>query len=132
MTLDARWAGDMRFEVAGRSDRPVLLDGDGEEGLTPMEALAASASGCMAIDVVDILSRMRIPPRTLDVRFEGDRQADPPRRYTAIRFVYRITGLSESDRPRVDRAVALSRNKYCSVLHTLQADLDISIRVELD
>jgi uncharacterized OsmC-like protein len=45
--------------------------------------------------------------------------------------VYRVDGPSEDDRPKLQRAIDLSREKYCSVLHSLRPDIDLDIRVEL-
>lgn len=120
----------MRFEAVGKAGVPVLLDGDGEVGITPVETLAASLAGCMGADVVDILGKMRVELESLTVGLEGDRRPDPPRRYTAIRLVFGATGVAEADADKLQRAVDLSRDRYCSVLHTLSPDLDVSIRVE--
>lgn len=130
VTVTARWTDGLRFEAVGRAGSAMAMDGDGEVAMTPVEALAASLAGCMAADVVDILTRMRVPLSDLEVSVEGDRRADPPRRYTAMRLLYRTGGVAEEDHEKVMRAVDLSRNKYCSVLHTLHPDLDLSIRVE--
>lgn len=132
VVVEARWDGGLRFEGLGKAGTPVTLDGDGEAGLTPVETLALALVTCMAADVVDILGTMRVSLEALTVRVEGDREAEPPRRYTAMRLLYRPRGVPESDRGKLDRAVDLSRQKYCSVLHTLRTDLDLSIRIETD
>ena len=129
MVVEAVWEEDLRFEATGRGGTPVVLDGDGETGPSPMEALLMALGSCMGIDVVDILNKMRVPFDGLTVRLEGDRPTEPPRRFTAIRLVYNVTGVSADAQPRLERAVALSREKYCSVLHTLQSDVDLSIRI---
>jgi putative redox protein len=64
------------------------------------------------------------------VRAEGYRRSEPPRRFTAIRLTYRARGVPEADREKLQRAVDLSRETYCSVLHTLQPDLDLDILIE--
>lgn len=130
VAVEARWEGGLRFEAVGKAGTPVALDGDGDAGMTPVETLAVALGTCMAADVVEILTRMRVPLEALTVGVEGDRRADPPRRYTAIRLVYRPRGVPEADRDKLDRAVELSRQKYCSVLHTLSTDVALSIRIE--
>ena len=126
----ARWEGGMRFEAVGKAGVPVVVDGDGDAGITPVETLAVSLAGCMGSDVVEILGKMRVGLETLTVRVEGDRRAEPPRRYTAIRLMFGVTGVAEADADKLHRAVDLSRDRYCSVLHTLDRDLDVSIRIE--
>ena len=120
----------MRFEVVGKAGVPVVVDGDGEVGITPVETLAVSLAGCMGADVVDILGKMRVELEGLTVGVEGDRRAEPPRRYTAIRLVFGAIGVAEADDDKLQRAVDLSRDRYCSVLHTLDPDLDVTIRIE--
>ena len=128
--VEARWEGGLRFEAVGKAGVAVVVDGDSLAGPSPVETLAISLASCMAADVVDILGKMRVPVEGLRVELEGDRAPEPPRRYTAIRLLYRVAGIPESDGDKLDRAVELSREKYCSVLHTLDPSLDVSIRVE--
>lgn len=128
----ARWQGGLRFEAVGKAGVPALVDGDGEAAITPVEALAVSLAGCMGSDVVDILGKMRVDLGSLTVAVEGDRRAEPPRRYTAVRLVFAVTGVAKADADKLQRAVDLSRDRYCSVLHTLSPDLDVSIRIETD
>ena len=126
----ARWQGGLRFEAVGKAGVPVLVDGDGEAAITPVESLAVSLAGCMGSDVVDILGKMRVGLETLTVGVEGDRRPEPPRRYTAVRLVFAVTGVAEADAEKLRRAIDLSRDRYCSVLHTLSPDLDVSFRIE--
>lgn len=130
IVVEGKWVGGLRFEIAGKAGRPVLLDGDGVAGVSPVETLAVALAGCMAADVVDILTKMRVPLEALAIRIEGDRRAEPPRRYTALRLFFRVEGVAPEDGDKLQRAVDLSREKYCSVLHTLDPALDMSIRVE--
>ncbi|HUG40063.1 MAG TPA: OsmC family protein [Longimicrobiales bacterium] len=132
IVVAARWLGGLRFEAVGKAGVPVLVDGDGEVGITPVETLAVALAGCMAADVVDILAKMRVSLDGLSVRLEGDRRPEPPRRYTALRFGLRAGGVPAADADKLRRAVDMSREKYCSVLHTLRPDLDFSVRIETD
>lgn len=126
----AEWKGGLRFEAVGRAGVPVVVDGDTAAGPSPMESLLISLATCMGADVVDILNRMRVAFDGLAVRVEGDRRPDPPRRYTAIRLTYDVEGVADGAGDKLQRAVDLSREKYCSVIHSLQPDLEISIRIE--
>ena len=125
------WTGEgLRFRGGREGGPEILVDTDGEAGPSPMDSLLLGLAGCMGIDVVMILEKGRVPLDALSVRVEGDRPEDPPRRFTAVRMTYRISGPPEKDHGKVERAVALSREKYCSVLHTLQPDLGLEIDVE--
>jgi putative redox protein len=128
--VELRWAGDLRFE-GGRPGGPqLLLDGDGAAGASPVQLLMLSLAGCMAADIVDIGQRMRVPIGGLVVRASGDRAAQPPRRYTRIRLTFEVSGSPAADAPKLERALELSREKYCSVLHTLQPDLPVEFSLQ--
>lgn len=127
-----RWTGDgMVYEGRTGDSQPIHLDGDSTAGPSPMEALLMSLGGCMGIDIQAILEKGRIPIEALEVSMEGDRAGSLPKRFTAVRMTVRIQGPEEGDLPKVERAVQLSRDKYCSVFHSLQSDLDVDIQVEL-
>lgn len=127
-----RWNGEGQQYVGGAEGGPeVVLDGRGSTGPSPMAALALAVAGCMAIDVQDIAQKMRLPLTGLEVTVEGDRRPDPPRRFTALRLKYVVTGVDEADEDKIRRAIDLSRDKYCSVLHSIREDVDIAIELEL-
>jgi putative redox protein len=130
VVVEVAWMDGLRFEGRGRNQVPIVLDGAGLAGPAPTEALLMGVAACMGIDVVDMLAKMRVPVEALTVRAEGDRRAEPPRRYTAIRLVYAARGVPESSAGKLQRAVELSRTKYCSVLHSLDPEVDVDIRIE--
>jgi len=75
----------------------------------------------MAIDIGHILTRGRHEPRALRAHLEADRADSEPRRISAVRLRFAITGDVPSD--KVERAIGLSREKYCSVWHSLSQDI---------
>lgn len=127
----ATWRREgMRF-VAESGDAPALVvDGDGRVGPSPMQLLLHSLAGCTASDVVDILGKMRVSIDDLSLEITASRAELPPRRYTGIRLLYRASGLDPEDRPKLRRAIDLSHEKYCSVVHSLREDIAITIDVE--
>lgn len=129
--VEVRWEEELRFEARGRGGAAMKVDGAGQAGPSPTESLLIGLAACMGIDVIDILKKMRVPIEGLSVRAEGDRRPEPPRRYTAIRLIYETRGVAETDREKLERAIELSREKYCSVLHTLRPDVELAIRLEV-
>ncbi len=120
----------LAFE-GGADGGPLLrIENGGETGPSPMQTLLLAAAGCSAIDVVDILEKMRVPLRSLDVTVEGDRRPEPPRRYTRLRFRYRA-GVASEAKAKLRRAVDLSREKYCSVVQSLRPDIEVTTEIEL-
>ena len=123
-----RWTGEgLVFRGGARPDTEVTLDSAGKVGPSPTEFLLLSLAGCMGVDVQMILEKSRVPVEALSVEVSGDRAPSEPRRFTAIKLVYEVAGPSDEHQPRLERAVALSRDKYCSVLHSLQPDIELDI-----
>jgi putative redox protein len=131
MSATVRWTGeDLQF-VAGADGKPrIVLDGNGGAGPSPVAALLLSLGACTAADVVDITTKMRVVVGSFVLLLDADRAAEPPRRFTRIRLVYRVGGVAADDRDKVRRALDLSHEKYCSVLHTLSADTEIGTELE--
>ena len=126
-----RWTGEgMAFRGGPDGGAEIGVDSAGVEGPAPMHLLLMSVGACMAIDVLMILEKGRVPVEDLEIETVGVRVEDHPKRYESIELVYRISGPSEDDQAKIDRAVALSKDKYCSVLHTLDPNVDLSIRTE--
>jgi putative redox protein len=90
-----------------------------------MQALGFALAACMAMDVVHILQKGRHDLRGLRADLEGTRAPGDPRRFTAIALRYSITGNIADE--QVERAIHLSREKYCSVWHSLRQDIDFTI-----
>jgi len=127
------WTGEgLRFTGAGTEPQSpsVVIDGDAEAGPSPMLTLLLAAASCSASDVVVILQKMRVKLATLTVDLRGIRRAEEPRRYMSIRFHFRMGG-EGLDRAKAERAVSLSLEKYCSVVHTLAPDVEVGFDLDL-
>lgn len=128
--LRLAWTGE---ELAFRGGAPdaseIVLDGDGESGPSPVDGLLLSLAACMGVDIVHILEKGRVPVTDLDAEIEGERAEEHPRRFKAIRIVFTVTGPESEHRSRLERALALSRDTYCSVLHTLRPDIDLDMSI---
>ena len=127
-----RWTGrDLVFEGKTATSGPILMDSVSKAGPSPTETLLMSIAGCMAIDVRVILEKSRIAVEEIVVEMAGDRAPEPPRRFISIELVFKVKGPTEKDLPKLERAVQLSRDKYCSVFHTLRSDIDVRISTSL-
>jgi len=128
LTLDLEWDGDLRFR--GRSGEvEVTLDASARTGPTPVQAMAFALAGCMAIDLVNVLTRGRRPPRGLRARLSAERASRSPKRLTAVELHFVIEGDMPSD--RVEHAIGLSRETYCSVWHSLRRDIEFRTSFEI-
>jgi putative redox protein len=126
-----RWSGEGLVFQGGVDGGPqVTMDSEGAAGPSPTHLLLLSLAGCMGIDVRLILEKSRVPVESLEVVVEGDRADTQPRKYEAIRLRYRLSGPGEEHQSKLDRAIQLSRDKYCSVLHSLNPGIALDIQVE--
>jgi putative redox protein len=84
----------------------------------------------MAIDVVDIIQKGRFALAGVDARLESERRADPPRYVTRASLHFVVRGEVPPD--RVERAIELSRERYCSVWHSLRQDIEFRTSFEIE
>lgn len=127
------WSGlGLQFEADHPSGHPHLLDGDGVNSHSPVQALALALAGCTGADVVEIAQKMRVPFAGLRVDVEADRNSEPPRYFKAVRITFSVRGADPADREKLQRAVELSHEKYCSVLHSLRKDMSITATLVLE
>jgi putative redox protein len=122
LSATLEWDGELQFTgQVGKHE--IGMDGAADAAPTPVQLLALSLAGCMAIDLVQILTRGRHAVTSLTVAFTGHRSAEAPMRFTAIRLEFALSG--EMLPEHVDRAIQLSRDKYCSVWHTFRPDIEL-------
>ena len=125
MSLALSWTDGFAFRVDAPEARTLVTDGNGEGGLSPVELLAAATAACMGVDLVHILGKARQPLEGLRVSFTGERAQTEPHRFTAIRLEFVIAGAV--GQTQVDRAVQLSRDRYCSVWNSLREDITLDV-----
>ena|SRR2546422_4053282 len=120
VTVELEWEGGLRFR--GRAGaRELKLDGDSASAVSPVESLALSLAGCMASDLVHILVKGRVELKGLTARLVAERAPEEPRRLVKVELRFAVLGAVPAD--KVERAIALSREKYCSVWHSLRTDI---------
>ena len=135
MKTRVKWIDGVRFVAETGSGHSIAVDGAPEAGgrnlgARPMEVLLAGAAACSAFDVIWILNKARQPVADCVVEAEGDRAAIDPKVFTAIRLTFRVAGRGLDPR-QVERAVKLSKDKYCSATIMLAKTAEITTRIEL-
>lgn len=126
--------GAAAFEAEAGSSGRVVLDGapkiGGEgRGMRPMELLLTSLASCAAMDVVYILDRQKQALEDLRIEVEGQRADEIPARFTRIHLRFVATG--DVDERKLQRAVALSVDKYCSVRASMSRDVEVTHETRL-
>lgn len=128
VTLD--WQEELHFR-GGEPGKPgIPIDGDNALGPGPMLTLLLAAASCTGSDVVLVLRKMRVELSKFSIEVAGTRREEEPRRYVAIHFTYRLNGAG-LDETKARRAIDLSLEKYCSVIHSLAPDSKISYDLAL-
>ena len=133
-TAQVKWTGGLQFVGRGDSGHAVVMDaardnGGEDSGPRPSELTLIALGACTGIDVVNILTKMRVPFDSLDIRVEGEPAKENPRVWTEIRVTYIIRGEVPED--KLKRAIALSHEKYCSVGAMLGATAKMSFAHEI-
>ncbi len=114
---------DMQFSGRATSGHSLAMDADDSSGghnagFRPMELLLVGFGGCSGMDVISILRKKRQPVSGLEVNVRGEKSDDHPRIYKEVHIEYVVKGKGVGTEA-VERAIALSLDKYCSVGATL-------------
>ena len=123
-TVELIWEHDLVF--SGHAGGVGLtLDSASEAGPSPMQALAFALAGCMAMDVVHVIKKGRYNLRGLRADLSGTRAPADPKRFTAVALHFTVTGDVPDE--KVARAIQLSKEKYCSVWHSMRQDIEFHV-----
>lgn len=132
MIASAKWQQESIFDGQSQSGHTLRFDTSAQHahGISPMEAVLTALCGCTSVDVVSILQKKREPITGLTVSAEAEQAPAPPRVFTCIHLTYAITG--NVTRESAQRAVSLSKNKYCSVSKMLEASVKIDYSIQIN
>lgn len=110
------WQEGFRFEAHAPGGHMLVIDSPAgtNAGPSPMGLVLVALVGCTAMDVISILQKQRQPVAGLEVTVTAERAPEHPKVYTGYEVTYIVRGAGV-DRQAVERAVALSEEKYCSV-----------------
>jgi putative redox protein len=120
--------GTAAFEATASGGGSLIIDGapdiGGEgRGMRPMEVLLAAAASCSAMDVLHILRQQRQPLEHVAIDIQGVRADATPAPYKRLELTFTIRGAVEE--PKLQRAVKLAVEKYCSVVASLAPDIEV-------
>lgn len=124
---------DRELIFVGRTQRGYEIEFDAQVqwGCMPTESLMLSLGGCLAIDAVSFLQKMRAVVSKFRIDITGERNPTPPQYYTSIEMVIHISGENITPK-KMDRVIALSQEKYCSVYHSLRKDLRVKVSYSIE
>ncbi|MGE0792123.1 MAG: OsmC family protein [Sandaracinaceae bacterium] len=127
--------GTVAFTATGEtSGATVAIDGSpkvgGEgRGMRPTELFLSGLASCAAIDVVHILRRQKEPLERLRIEIVGTRTDEPPTKF--VRATMRFIAEGDVSRSKLERAVSLSVEKYCTVRNSLDPAMEIAYEAVL-
>ncbi|MDQ2106128.1 OsmC family protein [Azospirillum isscasi] len=130
MKARVKWVDGKMFVGESGSGHAVIMDGAPEAGgrnlgIRPMEMLLIGMGGCTCFDVVMILEKGRQAITDCVAEIEAERAATDPKVFTKIHVHFVVTGRG-LDPAKVERAIALSAEKYCSASIMLGATAAIT------
>ncbi len=125
------WESDLIFNVRTQMGYEIEYDANLQMGCAPTETLLSSVAGCMAIDVFYFLKKMRADIKSFKIDFTGVRKPDPPQYYKSINLLIKIEGENITPK-KMDRAISLSHDKYCSVYNALRSDIEVTTSYKIN
>ncbi len=135
MKARIKLADGMTFVAESGSGHAVVVDaapdvGGRNLGARPMELVLMGTGACSAIDVVMILRKARQPITDCVVELDSDRAPEDPKVFTRIHLHYIVTGKGLAA-TQVERAIKLSKEKYCSATIMLAKSAEITFDFEI-
>jgi len=133
LDIKVSWNGKLGFTAVGPSGHEVFMDtstasGGEDKGPRPTEVALAAIGGCTGIDIAFIMKRMRQEFQDFWMDISAERAEEEPKRFTKIHIHYTLVG-PDLNPERVDRAVELTRDKYCPVINSFNAEITTSWEV---
>ena len=130
-TTTVKWIAGKQFVGIDSTRHSVVLSTPDEGiGVKPSELLLIAVSACSAVDVVEILTKKRMPLTLLEISASGEQDQDPPWTFRKIHLHYTISGKNLTEKA-VEQAIQLSEEKYCSVAATIRNTAQITTDFEI-
>lgn len=124
------WDKDLIFVGRTQEGYEIEFDAHVQWGCKPTDALLLSLAGCMGIDVVMFLQKMKIELESFKIDMRGERNPTPPQYFKTVDIILHLAGKNMNPK-KVARAVSLSHEKYCSVYNSLRKDMDVKVSYKI-
>jgi putative redox protein len=133
-TVALKWIESQLMAGVDSFGHPIVIGSWPEKdpewsGLKPSDLLLLAAASCSAYDVLQILTKQREPIEGLEIQCTGEQAPEPPYCFTGIHLHYKVTG--KVNLTKLERAIHLSEEKYCSVVNTLRPRVEITSDYEI-
>jgi putative redox protein len=128
---------DEHFKLEATNERGDIMHTNGSPGIgaegtgfRPMETLLISLAGCSAIDIINVLNKSRQKIESFEMKISGTKREGIPSPYETIDVLFILQGKIKED--KMQKAIELTRTKYCSVYFSLHPDIEVSFRYEIN
>ncbi|MFO7882976.1 MAG: OsmC family protein [Kosmotogaceae bacterium] len=130
MLMKLERIGEMAFYVRTPSGHDVHLDsgekvGGKDSAARPMEYVLVALTGCTSMDVVSILKKMKVTDYEYYMEVDSEKSDEHPKVFTKIHLTYNFIG-KNLPKDKIEKAVELSQDKYCSVTAMLKATVKLT------
>ena len=130
-TATVKWIGGKQFVGIDSTCHSVVLStADEGVGVKPSDLLLIAVASCTAVDIVEILTKKRMPLTFMEISSTGEQDPNPPWTFRKIQLHFRLAGKGLTEKA-VAQAIELSHEKYCSVAATVRATAEISTEFEI-
>ncbi len=132
MQIVSKWIGNLDFEAANEKNQKIVMsDANGNLGPAPTDLVLMGLGGCTGMDVASILVKMRVNFARFEVAVDGTKADEHPRVFKHITVIYRIWG-EDIPEDKFAKAISLTQERYCSVLHTVNKTAEVDYRYEIN
>jgi putative redox protein len=131
--IELKYLQDLQFDIA-QNGKTLRIDGADNEaessGFRPKALILSSLAGCTAIDIVDLLRKMRVEFSDFSIHVDGELTEEHPKTYHTIHLVYTVKLNNPADRDKMEKAVNLSQEKYCGVSAMVRKFAALKVKIE--
>jgi putative redox protein len=133
-SINVQWLEGMSFE-AEIDGFKIAIDADLEfggksKGPNPKPLMMVALAGCTGMDIVSLLNKMRVDYESLNVIIEGDLTEEHPKHFTRMKVIYELKGKNINIK-KVQKAVDLSKEKYCGVSYSYKGVMDLEYEIRI-
>lgn len=126
--VTAKWIGpELQYQGTGSNGNTIIM---GKEGISPSELVLLGFAGCMGMDIKAILGKKQVKVSSVEATVIGHQPEDYPKPFKKIEVKFIVKG-EDIPEKAVERAIALSRDKYCVVGQTLKEQVELLTSFEI-
>jgi len=130
---ELKWVNELKFD-AFQNGKTIRIDANPDEsqttGVRPKALILTSLAGCTAIDVVELLKKMRVEFSDFSIKVSGELTEEHPTIYHTVKLTYLVKLQNPADKDKVEKAVNLSQEKYCGVTAMVKKFANLQVGIE--